>query len=96
MRIQRSIDIEDEIRQALDPYVTIYCSPLPKSFTTPCILVQQVGGGDTDTIDAFDVVLDSRAKTEAEASEYLRNSIGILREVVKRQTSDIRNIAVNT
>lgn len=96
MRIQRSIDIEDEIRQALDPYVTIYCRPLPKSFTTPCILVQQVGGGDTDTIDAFDVVLDSRAKTEAEASEYLRNSIGILREVVKRQTSDIRNIAVNT
>ena len=96
MRISRSIDIEDVIRQALAPYVTTYCRPLPKSFTTPCILVQQVGGGDTDTIDAFDVVLDSRAKTEAEASEYLRNSIGILREVAKRQTSDIRNIVVNT
>lgn len=96
MQILRSIDIEDVIRQALAPYVTIYCRPLPKDFSTPCILVQQVGGGDTDTIDAFDVVLDSRAKTEAEASEYLRNSIGILREITRCQTTEMRNISVNS
>ena len=96
MRISRSIDIEDVIRQALAPYVTTYCRPLPKNFATPCILVQQVGGGDTNTIDAFDVVLDSRAKTEAAASECLRNAVGILREVAKRQSTEIRNIEVNS
>lgn len=96
MRISRSIDVEDAIREALAPYVTIYCRPLPKEFVTPSILVQQVGGGDTDTIDAFDVALDSRAQNEAEALEYLRNAIGILKEVAKLQTSEIRNVTVNT
>lgn len=96
MRISRSIDVEDAIREALAPYVTIYCRPLPKEFATPSILVQQVGGGDTDTIDAFDVALDSRAQNEAEALEYLRNAIGILKEVAKLQTSEIRNVTVNT
>ena len=96
MQISRSIDIEDVIRQAIAPYVTSYFRPLPKDFATPCILVQQVGGSDTDTIDAFDVVLDSRAATEAAASEYLRNAVGILREVAKRQSTEIRNIAVNS
>ncbi len=96
MRISRSIDIEDVIRQALAPYVTTYCRPLPKNFATPCILVQQVGGGDTNTIDAFDVVLDSRAETEAAASECLRNAGGILREVARRQSTEIRNIEVKS
>lgn len=96
MRISRSIDIEDEVRQALSPHLTTYCRPLPKNFATPSILVTQVSGSDVDTIDAFDVVLDARAKTEARASEYLRTAIGILREVAKMQTTQIRNIAVNS
>lgn len=96
MRISRSIDIEDAARQALAPYITAYCRPLPKDFVTPNVLIHQVGGSDTDTIDAFDVVLDSRAKTEAKASEYLRTAIGILKEVAKLQTTQIRNVAVNS
>jgi hypothetical protein len=62
----------------------------------PCILVQQVGGSDTNTVDTFEVVLDARAEDEASAMETLRNAIGILRTVAKRQTTEIRHITVNS
>lgn len=96
MQILRSVDIEDVIREALSDYITIYCRPLPKNYSLPCILVQQVSGSDTNTIDSFEVVLDSRAANEAEASEYLRNAVGILREIARLQSSEVRNVAVNS
>ena len=96
MQISRSIDIEDVIREALSDYITAYCRPLPAKFVLPSILVQQVGGSDTDTIDSFEIVLDSRAETEAVASETLRNAIGILKEIANRQTTAIRYVSVNT
>lgn len=96
MQIFRSIDIEDVIRTALSEYLTAYCRPLPEQFSAPCILVQQVGGNDTDTIDTFEVVLDSRAETEAEASETLRNAVGILRKTAAMQTTEVRHISVNS
>lgn len=96
MIIQRSIDIEDVIREALDDYLTIYCRPLPKDFRMPCILVQQVGGFDVSTIDTFEVVLDSRAEHEAEAFETLRNAVGILKAVASKHTTPIRYVSVNS
>lgn len=96
MQISRSIDIEDVIREALSDYITTYCRPLPAKFSLPSILVQQVGGSDTDTIDSFEVVLDSRAKNEADASETLRNAIGILKEIAARQATALRYVSVNT
>lgn len=97
MTINRSIDIEDEIRIALKDHMTAYCRPLPKNFLTPCILITQVGGDDQDgQIDTFDVTLDARAKNAADANEYLRNAIGILRKVAKDQSSAIRHVTVNT
>lgn len=96
MIIQRSIDIEDEVRTALSEYLTAYCRPLPKDFTVPSILVQQVGGTDSDTIDSFEVVLDSRAENEAEAMETLRNAVGILKAVAARQTTAMRYVSVNS
>ena len=95
--LQRSIDIEDEVRIALKDHMTIYCPPLPKDFSLPCLEVTQVGGTDQDgQIDAFEVTLDARAKSAAEASEYLRNGIGLLRKVAKDQTTAIRHVSVNT
>ena len=79
MIIERSIDIEDEVRQALADHLTAYCRPLPKDYSLPCILVSKVGGTDRDKIDTFEVVLDSRAATEYEADLTLRNAIGILK-----------------
>lgn len=96
MIIKLQIDIEDEIRKALSPYLTTYCRPLPKNFTLPCILVSKAGGSDTDTIDRFLVVIDSRAKTEAEADEKLRIALGILKETAALQTSALRHITVNS
>lgn len=96
MIIQRSIDIEDVVRRVLSEYMAAYCRPLPKLFSLPSILVQQVGGTDADTIDTFEVVLDSRAETEAEALETLRSAVGILRAAAKMQTTALRHIAVNS
>lgn len=96
MQIQRNIDIEDTIRTALSGYLTIYCRPLPKSYSLPCILVQQVGGFDTNTIDTFEVVLDSRATNEGEALEALRNAVGILKRIAELQTTAIRHVSVNS
>ena len=96
MRILRDIDIEDVVRGALSSHIKAYCRPLPADFSMPSILVQQVGGSDTETIDTFEVVLDSRAETEAEAMETLRNAVGILRTVAALQTTEIRSITVNS
>lgn len=96
MIINRSIDVEDEVRQALSGHVKAYCRPLPKDFTVPSILVQQVGGTDANTIDSFEVVLDARAETDVEANETLRNAIGILKAVTANQTTALRHVSVNS
>ena len=97
IEIKRSVDIEDEVRIALKDYLTVYCRPLPPSFSTPCILVTQVGGTDADGfIDTTDIVLDARAKNSAEANETLRNAVGILREIAKTHRTAIRHVEVNS
>lgn len=93
MIIERSIDIEDVVRLALADYMTVYCRPLPKDYGLPCILVSKVGGTDRDKIDTFEVVLDSRAKTEYEADLTLRNAIGVLKAV---EGTAIRYVTVNS
>ena len=97
VQIRRSVDIEDEIRNALKSYMTVYCRPLPADFSTPSILVTQVGGSDADgQIDTFDVTLDARATDEGTANETLRNAIGLLRKAAGDQTTAIRYVEVNT
>ena len=95
--IRRSIDIEDEIRSALKDYMAVYCRPLPANFSTPCILVTQVGGTDQDgQVDTFDATLDARATNAADANETLRNAVAILRKVAGDQTTAIRHVEVNS
>ena len=96
MEILINNDIEYEVQQALKDYFTIYCRPLPKDYTLPCLLVTQVGGNDRNTIDFYEIVIDSRAETEGEANEYLRKAIGTLRAITKNQDTIIRNFRVNT
>ena len=95
--IRRSVDIEDEARLALKDHITTYCRPLPKDFSTPCILVTQVGGSDqSGQIDYFDVTLDARATNAADANETLRNAIGVLRKAAGDHTTAIRHVEVNS
>jgi hypothetical protein len=96
MIIKKSIDIEDEVRKALDPYMTVYCQPLPAEYDLPHILISQVGGMESQTIDTFAVVLDSRATTEAAALDYLNTAKGIVRKVAKEQTTALRHVVVNS
>ena len=95
--IRRSVDIEDEIRKALENYMTAYCRPLPANYSLPCILITQIGGSDVEgQVDTFNVTLDARAKEAADANETLRNALGILRKVTDEQTTPLRHIVVNS
>ena len=96
MIIERSIDIEDEVRKALKDYFTIYCRPLPENFITPSLLVTLAGGADDNRIDNFNVTLDSRAETEADALDLLLDATATLKQVAKAQTSQLRFVSVNS
>lgn len=96
MIIHKSVDIEDEIRNALEGYLTAYCRPLPADYSLPHILITQVGGADLNRIDTFEVVLDSRAESEAAAIDYLHTATAILDTVAKEQTTALRHITVNS
>lgn len=96
MRIYKCIDIENEVREALSNYLTAYCRPLPEQYELPNILVTKVGGTDSQTIDTFEVVLDSRALTEAEAIDCLDTATGLLKQIAKEQTTALRYVVVNS
>lgn len=95
LEIIRSIDIEDVIRTALSGHFTIYCRPLPAKFTVPSLEISSVGGTDENEVDTFDVVLDARAQEDADANELLRDAIGALKAIAKKQTTAIRHVTVN-
>ena len=96
MKVMMSIDIEDEVRKALSAMDNVFVRPLPASYSVPCLLIQQVGGTELNTIDTFDVTIDSRAELPEETSEYLRTAIATLKKVAKEQTTNIRYVEVNS
>ena len=97
MQVQRSYDIEDEVRKALKDYMTVYCRPLPASYSLPHVLITQVGGSDRDgQIDTTDIVLDARAENAAEANETCRTAVAILRRVAAEGSTPLRHIEVNS
>lgn len=96
LNILMPCDIEDEIRLALKDYLTVYVRPLPDNFTLPSLLIRATGGRSENTIDTFQVVIDARAKTDAEASELIRKALGVLEAQTASQTGALRNITVNS
>lgn len=96
MRIEQAIDIEDEARKALAPYMTAYCRPLPAEYVLPNVLITLVGGTEDKHISTFEVVLDARAEREAAAMQTLQTAIGALKAVAREQTTKIRYVAVNS
>ena len=90
MKIDRSIDVEEEIRVALNAYIKTYVRPLPAKFEVPSILVTAVGGSTENTVDYFDVTLDSRASEDATALENLRNAVGIVVKIALNQQTKLR------
>lgn len=96
MKINKSIDVEEEIRASLNDYIKAYVRPLPANFDVPSILITAVGGTDENTIDYFDVTLDSRAKEDATALENLQRAVGIVIAIAKSQTTKLRFAKVNS
>lgn len=97
MTIDRSIDIEDAIREAIAPYLTIYCRPLPASFQLPCLLVTAAGGTQGErTLDTFTVSLQSRAEEESDAYAYLRTACALLLKIAEEQTTRIHYVRINS
>lgn len=96
MIILRPVDIEDEIRQAMTGYLTVYVRPLPENFTTPCILVTVTGGSSDNTIDTFTVVLDARAETDDAAFTLIRTALGLLEAQAQSQFGALRNVTINS
>lgn len=90
MNILKSVDIEDEIRLALDGYITAYVRPLPENFIVPCVLVELMGGTTQNTIDSFLVRLSARAETDAGALTLLQVALGILEQRSKEQMGELR------
>lgn len=90
MKIDRSIDVEEEIRLALKDYIKTYVRPLPANFEVPSILVTAVGGTTENTVDYFDVTLDSRATEDATALENLRNAAALVVKIAHSQQTRLR------
>lgn len=90
MKIDRSIDVEEEIRLALKDYIKTYVRPLPANFEVPSILVTVVGGTTENTVDYFDVTLDSRASEDATALENLRNAAALVVKIAHNQQTKLR------
>ena len=96
MKINKSIDVEEEIRASLNDYIKAYVRPLPANFDIPSILIPAVGGTDENTIDYFDVTLDSRAEEDATALENLQKAVGIVIAIAESQTTKLRFAKVNS
>lgn len=97
MKVMKSIDVEEAIREGLSPYISnVFVRPLPAKFSTPCLLITQVGGTELNTIDTVDIVLDARAELAAEASELLREAVARLKQIANEQSTPIRYIEVNS
>ena len=96
MKINKSIDVEEEIRASLNDYIKAYVRPLPKALEVPSIAITAVGGTDENTIDYFDVTLDSRAEEDATALDNLHTAVGIVIAIAKSQTTKLRFATVNS
>lgn len=96
MNINKSVDIEYEIQQALKDWFEVYCRPLPETYGLPNLLITVIGGSSNNTIDSFSVRLDARAETDAEAYETLTTALGVLEEQAKNQFGALRTVIQNS
>lgn len=96
MNILKPVDIENEVRLALNDFFEVYCRPLPKEYGLPCLLVSCTGGTTRNEVDTFTVVIDARAETDAAAYEILSNALGVLGEQANIQDGALRNVSINS
>lgn len=96
MKVLRNVDIENEVRLALSDYFMTYVRPLPEKFLVPSVTIRAAGGQSENTIDSFTVVLDARAKEDADSYELLRTALAVLEKQAQSQFGALRNVKVNS
>ena len=96
MNILRPVDIEEEIRKALNGYFATYVRPLPAKYTLPNLLIAATGGSSSNTVDTFTVTLQARATEDADALETLRTALGVLEYQAGAQIGALRNVVINS
>lgn len=96
MNILKQVDIENEIRLALADYFEAYCRPLPETYGLPNVLIEQTGGSSLNEIDTFQVRLSVRAETDEDASDVMRDVLGVLQARAEEQFGALRHVSLNS
>ena len=96
MNILKQVDIETEVRLALTEFFEAYNRPLPEEYGLPNVLIEQTGGSSRDQIDTFQVRLSVRAETDEEASDVMRDVLGVLQARAEEQFGDLRHVSLNS
>lgn len=96
MNILKQVDIENEIRLALADYFEAYCRPLPETYGLPNVLIEQTGGSSSNEIDTFQVRLSVRAETDEDASDVMRDVLGVLQARAEEQFGALRHVSLNS
>lgn len=95
MNILKQVDVENEVRLALADFFEAYCE-LPEDYGLPNVVIQQTGGSSTNQIDTFQVRLSVRAETEEEASDVMRDVLGVLQTRSEEQFGALRHMSLNS
>ncbi len=96
MNILKQVDIETEVRLALTEFFEAYNRPLPEEYGLPNVLIEQTGGSSRDKIDTFQVRLSVRAETDEEASDVMRDVLGVLQARAEEQFGALRHVSLNS
>lgn len=96
MNILKQVDIETEVRLALAEFFEAYNRPLPEEYGLPNVLIEQTGGSSRDKIDTFQVRLSVRAETDEEASDVMRDVLGVLQARAEEQFGALRHVSLNS
>lgn len=96
MNINKTVDIENEIRLALTDYFETYCRPLPEKYGLPNVVIEQTGGTTSNTIDQFQIKISVRAETDAEAMDTMSEVLGVLEFQADHQFGALRHISINS
>lgn len=95
MNILKQVDVENEVRLALADFFEAYCE-LPEDYGLPNVVIQQTGGSSANQIDTFQVRLSVRAETEEEASDVMRDVLGVLQTRSEEQFGALRHMSLNS
>lgn len=98
MLIEESIDIEDAVRLAIQPYLTakVYTHKLPSKLSLPCVRVMRTGGTRKDGVDTHVIAIQYRAKNDSQAEMLANEGNAVLEAVTRKGDTPLRSCQLIT